>query len=382
MAYNHVLFEFIPDNLNGRVWNAYDLTSHTGQEASGDPAVYMPEGGGAQHIYITDGEALIQFIPDGPVGHVWNTRDLSKTAGKAASGTPAVYPPAPGSLPYIYITGPDMSLLVFVPDGPDWQAAHTAELSGPFSVNSNPAVYMPLNGGPPHLFIADRGGNLLEFIAVNLALQQWRPHNLTAEANADVSATGDPAVYVPADGSPPHIYICSEYGHLLEFIPNYTDGKYRHVKGCDFSDLTTATHSPFITGSPAVYTPWDGPQHVYVTGTGKILLDFVPDNLNGQLWSAYDRTASSNGPQVRGTPAVYRPLDRSKPQHIYITSPTGHLWEFTPNHRDGKYNHEKAWNALDLTVETGDFPADGSPAVYTPLDGSAQHVYVTWSQLR
>jgi hypothetical protein len=36
---NHLL-EFIPDNLGGRIWNAYDHTIDTGVPITGDPAVY------------------------------------------------------------------------------------------------------------------------------------------------------------------------------------------------------------------------------------------------------------------------------------------------------------------------------------------------------
>jgi hypothetical protein len=46
------LLEFIPDNMGGRLWNAYDLTQPTGEQVTGDPAVYTPPGGGAPHIYI------------------------------------------------------------------------------------------------------------------------------------------------------------------------------------------------------------------------------------------------------------------------------------------------------------------------------------------
>ena len=46
------LLEFVPDNLSGRLWNAYDHTADTGKQVSGDPAVYTPVGGGAPHIYV------------------------------------------------------------------------------------------------------------------------------------------------------------------------------------------------------------------------------------------------------------------------------------------------------------------------------------------
>lgn len=42
------LLEFIPDNVGGQIWNAYDHTIDTGVPITGDPAVFT----GGLRVYV------------------------------------------------------------------------------------------------------------------------------------------------------------------------------------------------------------------------------------------------------------------------------------------------------------------------------------------
>ncbi len=87
----------------------------------------------------------------------------------------------------------------------------------------------------------------------------------------------------------------------------------------------------YIGGTPAVYAPADGgPPHIYIQGVNNNLLEFIPDNAGGRLWNAYDRT-NDTGAQVSGRPAVYAP--DGGPPHIYIQGFNNNLLEFIPDGR-------------------------------------------------
>jgi hypothetical protein len=90
------LLEFIPDNLGGRIWNAYDRTDDTGLGIAGDPAVFP----GSVRIFVRgNSNNLLEFIPDNVGGRIWNAYDHTIDTGVPITGDPAVY--AAGLLVFI-----------------------------------------------------------------------------------------------------------------------------------------------------------------------------------------------------------------------------------------------------------------------------------------
>src|SRR6185437_8746057 len=164
---NNNLLEFIPDGRGGRPWNAYDQTAATGAGVSGDPAVYTPVAGGTQHIYIRGtNNNLLEFIPDGRGGRPWNAYDQTAATGAGVSGDSAVYTPVAGGAQHIYIRGTNNNLLEFIPDGRGgrlWNAYDQTAATGA-RVSGDPAVYTPVAGGAQHIYIRGTNNNLLEFI--------------------------------------------------------------------------------------------------------------------------------------------------------------------------------------------------------------------------
>jgi hypothetical protein len=340
------LLEFIPDNVGGRLWNAYDHTADTGKVIYGDPAVYAPPGGGAPHIYVRGGPIrgtaahLLEFIPDNVGGRLWNAYDHTIDTGEWITGEPAVYAPPGGGAPHIYVRGTGEILLEFIPDnvgGRLWNAYdHTID-TGEY-IAGDPAVYAPPGGGAPHIYVRGTTENLLEFIPDNVGGRLWNAYDHTADTGKRIIF--DPAVYA-APGDVPRVYvggggIRGTATHLLEFIPDNVGGRLWNAY-----DHTIGT-GEWITGEPAVYAPpGGGAPHIYVRGTTDNLLEFIPDNVGGRLWNAYDHTIDT-GVHITGESAVFT---QGGIPHVFVRGTTKNLLEFIPDNMRGRL-----WNAYDHTT--------------------------------
>ncbi len=84
------LVEYIADHANGRVWNAYDQSIYAGGGTfvSGTPdAVYLPDQD-LIHVYVRASDNdLMEYIADHANGRVWNAYDLSSGAGGPSIGS-------------------------------------------------------------------------------------------------------------------------------------------------------------------------------------------------------------------------------------------------------------------------------------------------------
>jgi len=243
-------------------------------------------------------------------------------------------------------------------------------------LNGSPII---LNGKPLiTLFGASSpGGRIPEQpIPANTWWLQWEAHQLGIDPGSAIPPISPHEVAFSAvapqlwDNDTPFTPLPLISRSLLEFIPDHLGGRIWNAY-----DQTVSTGAQ-VTGDPAVYTPLDrGAPHIYVRGTNNNLLEFIPDNVGGHIWNAYDLTQASNGPQVAADPAVYTPLDGSAP-HIYIRATSNDLIEFIPDNRGGRI-----WNAYDLTQASNGPQVAGDPAVYTPLDRGAPHIYIESSRV-
>jgi hypothetical protein len=136
------LTEFVNDGLNGRPWNAYDLSvDAAGPQGSGTPSavVYGP----TVHVYLDAAGQLTEFVNDGHFGRVWNAYDLTAAADSSpVTGDPAAVTYGP-VLVEIDIVGPGGGLMNYVNDGAGgrlWNAYSLTLASAGPTVGADPAV--------------------------------------------------------------------------------------------------------------------------------------------------------------------------------------------------------------------------------------------------
>lgn len=113
------------------------------------------------------------------------------------------------------------------------------------------------------------------------------------------------------------------------------------------TDLTAATGSPAVTGSPTALR--SGGRIVVLTRTasGKVF-ETIDDSLHGGLWSTYNLTALASGQRVANDlTAVDSPAGDSL-LHVFGSDAAGHLIEYVNNNVGGRY-----WNTYDVTSASG-----------------------------
>jgi hypothetical protein len=110
------LFEFDNDGLQGRQWNAYDLTTASaGPAVSGQPSPIVY--GSTVHVDANAGGHLIEFDNDDAGGRLWNSYDLTAiTAGPTISGSPYAVRFV-GPFVEVYAQGPGGDLENYINDG-------------------------------------------------------------------------------------------------------------------------------------------------------------------------------------------------------------------------------------------------------------------------
>jgi hypothetical protein len=345
------LEEFIPDNLGGHIWNAYQQTAATGAAITGRPAAWT-DAAGLLHVAVRGTAAdLVEFVPDGSGGHIWNAYDLTSPTGASISGDPAAWSD-PGRGGHVYVQGGGR-LLEFAPDAGNARAwsAHARTAGG--SISGRPAVWTDA-GGRPHVYVRGAADNLLELIPDGPG-GAWNAYDQTASTGSQVA--GDPAIW--SDGRRPHVYVPGPANDLLEFIPDNLGGRIWNAY-----DQTAYTGAA-VAGSPFAWSAGGAP-HVYVRGNAGNLLEFIPDNLGGRIWHAYDQTAYTGAP-VSGDPSAW--TDAGGAPHVYVRGIADNLVEFIPDNVGGR-----VWHAYDQTASTG-VAISGDPCAWSPGAG-APHVYV------
>jgi len=114
------------------------------------------------------------------------------------------------------------------------------------------------------------------------------------------------------------------------------------------TDLTVATSSPVVTGSPTA--TMSGGHVVVLTHTARgRLLETVDDSLHGGRFSTYSPSGMASGPKLSSDVAVLDDPNGDGLLHLYGLDAGGHLVEYVDNDAGGRY-----WNAYDLTAAAGD----------------------------
>lgn len=280
------LFEFDNDNLWGRTWNAYNLTSISGGPTiAADPSALLVGSTGLDVFAEASNGDLYEFANNGPAGHTWNAYDLTSLSGGPAIGADAS-PVLSGSTIEVFARAATGDLEEFsAPEGSQsWTSVDVTTASGGPSIGGDPVA--AVDGSSVHVYASSTSGSLLEFVSASGST--WSSNNLTT-ASSGPTITGRPSPVVV--GSTIDVLARSSAGHLVDFSGS---------PGWSESDLTQATSGPSIVGSPAAVLYGTSQIHVYTDASTDHLTEYVNDRTGSQPWSDYDLTQASAGSSIGG----------------------------------------------------------------------------------
>ena len=179
---NGELMEYANDGANGRAWNAYDLSASTGGGAvANSPDVLYNSSLGLMHVYVqnTNGD-LMEYVNDNQNGRLWNAYDLSVDAGtgKFVAGVPDAFYFTPNGTIHIYVRGANNDLVEFVNDelgGRIWNAYDVSQVAFGPAIGTDPSAL--IWGGLVHVYVGGptpMGGSVLS----NLSQVPNSPYDL------------------------------------------------------------------------------------------------------------------------------------------------------------------------------------------------------------
>lgn len=337
------LVEYVNDGLNGRIWNAYDITSVAG--GSRLTIASTPDAhtfGGTIQVFAQGANGdLLQYVNDGLNGHIWNGYDVTTAAG----GPRLPIASAPGALTYgtavaVYAQGATGDLVEYTSDGVNghlWNgyditavAGQPQRITGAVRVPGDvPASsFMPGFGGPRiSIWAQGSNGDLIQYTNDGASGRVWNAYDFTTQNGSSppslaITSTPDVAMYV----SPPpgcanahlHIYARGTSGDLVEYVAgsSFKCADLPLWSGLITSDVSASNGGAPIASAPTVITygaygsspsspPFSpGTLHVYARGTNGDIVEYVNDGLNGHVWSTYDVSASIGGATITWAPDV------------------------------------------------------------------------------
>ena len=301
------LVEYVNDNGGGRAWNAYDLSiaSGSGVQLIGNPSAVVDVGQALVHVYVHSANGdLIEFLADHAQGRVWNAYDLSTAAGGGApvGGVANAVYDAGQHLVHVYVPGSNGHLIEYLSDhanGHIWNAYDlTTAAGGGTPTGGDPsAVYDP-GQGLVHVYVASNAGHLVEYLSDHADGHIWNAYDLTAVAGGGQPITGSAdGVYI---GGLVHVYTRSPGNHLVEFVSDHASG---HIwNAYDLSGV--AGGGGAIAGTPSGVALAVGVVHIYAQTPGNDLIEYVSDHAGGHVWNAYDVTSSSQTATIGADPVA------------------------------------------------------------------------------
>jgi len=143
---NGHMVEYVSDHANGNVWNAYDLTVWGGGgvpiAGTPDPLYYPAQN--LIHVYVQGANGdLIEYISDHANGYVWNAYDQTQDAGNGGpiTGTPsALVDPATGLID-VFVRSLIDDLVEYIPNGANghlWNAYDDTTASQGPTIGTDP----------------------------------------------------------------------------------------------------------------------------------------------------------------------------------------------------------------------------------------------------
>jgi hypothetical protein len=291
------LVQYVDDNLNGRTWNAYDLTqASNGGQIVGDPAAVVV-GGSAIYVLarLASGD-LASFTNDGAGGHLWAETDVTTSSGGGAiQADPAVV--TSGSVLDVFAEGANGDLVEFSGSGSGgrtWAATDLTKASGGPVLSGAPGAVL-FGQTTLHVYGVSTTRHLTEFVDDGSGQRPWSAYDVTTIATGP-SAAGQPSAIVY--GPTVHVYVDAA-GHLNEFVNDGFAGRLWNSY-----DISAISKSPSISGDPSAVFYNSTTVDVFSQGTNDDLVSYVNDGHGGRLWNSYDLSSASSGPSLGGDPAA------------------------------------------------------------------------------
>lgn len=235
-------------------WSSIDLTvAASGPAVTGTPSVAVV--GATTEVFArTAAGQLTEYVDDDADARVWNAYDLSVISGgpKIESDPAAYYDPTSKLVEVAAAElGPTKGdLVVYAPtdaDGRIWTDANVSSLTHTGPVASDVAAAV-VAGTTPLLVAGLASGDLAEYEATDTdGTTTWAATNLTTSVTAAPEIAGSPSIAV--DGT--HVVVAAAaagWGDLFEWANSGTDGAY------EITDVSFAGSGPTrtVAGSPAV----------------------------------------------------------------------------------------------------------------------------------
>ena len=297
---------------------------------SGDPAAYVFRAQGTEHVvYRGFDNHVHELWWDATAG--WHHSDLTAVTGApAAAGDPAGYVfEAQGTQHVMYRSGDGHVNELWWDATAGWHHSDLTAVTGAPAAAGDPAGYVFEAQGTQHVMYRSGNGHVHEMWWD--ATNGWGSGDLTAVTGAPTAA-GDPAGYVfDAQGTQTqHVMYRSGNGHVHEMWWDATNG-------WGSGDLTAVTGAPTAAGDPAGYVfDAEGSQHViYRAGNGRLYELWWTA---AQGWNQGDLTAAAGSPHAAGDPGAYA-FRAEGTQHVVYRTADGHLhemwWRPGPGNHDG-----------------------------------------------
>jgi len=320
---NGDLYAYESNHANGQTWNAYDLTAIAGGSPKvGAPpdAVYDPTSG-LIHVYVQGANThLYEFVDDDLGGRLWNAYDHSLDAGGGGTitGTPSAVYVTSQTLMHVYVESGNGHLVEYLADhvgGHVWNAYdHTVDAGGSSSIGASPGAIYDTFDGLVHVYVAATSGNLMEYLPDHLGGHVWNAYDHTVDAGGGVTIAGAPDPILV--GSLMHVYVDSGASHLVEYLPDHVGN---HVWDA-YDHTLDAGGGVTIAGVPSTVIPaGQSTPHVFVRSFANDLVEFVPDHAGSHVWNTYDHTLDGGGTTVGSDPST---IGTSNGEiHVYVGGP-------------------------------------------------------------
>ncbi len=196
---------------------------------------------------------------------------------------------------------------------------------------------------------------LQEFANDDAGGRLWNAYNQTADSQGP-EVTGRPSPLI--SGSSVYVFTRDDAGDLAEFTNDDQDGRLWNAY-----DRTASSNGPQIVGDPGAVLVSSTETAVFAqSASGGDLTEFVNDGSGGTTWNAYDVTKASSGQAVAGDPS---PLAVAGSIDVFAPAANGDLLEFTRS-------PSGSWTSIDVSQVVGGQTVGGDPAAVLYGSSSVQ----------
>jgi len=305
------LVEYVNNNVGGHLWNAYDLSAAAGGGGpiTGKPAVAYDYLDNTPHVYVdTPSGHVTEYVHDNVNGHVWNTYDLSVGAGGGgpiAGDVTAFESTTRDGFIHVYARTAGGDLVEYVDDGVGGHLWNAYDLSvgagGGGSVGGSPvglSLSTPCDAADNliHVYVATPIGQLVEYVDDGVGGHLWNAYNLSVGAGGGGAVTGRPSlVFADCGDGLVHVYVNTPAGQLTEYVNDNVNG---HPWNAYDLSAGAAGGASIIGDASSVEGPAPSKHEELISvfawspgGAGNDLMYYVNQPASGHPWSVTDLSA-------------------------------------------------------------------------------------------